>query len=393
MKGGPSVLSQTYAGIRVVELATTIAGPYCSMILADMGADVVKVERPQGGDDSRAMPPHHESVSTVYSSVNRNKRSVVLDLKQEPGKEAFLRLVETADVVVQSFRPGAAESLGLGFEALAQRNPTLIYCAVSAFGDSPSGRGRAGYDPLVQAFTGLMSMTGQPGGPPSRVAASLTDLTTGMWAALGVMAALARRPQTAGPQQVEATLLDSGLSLLAHQVLRRLATGEVPRPLGSASPITSPYEAFRTRTGWIMIAAGNQELWKRLCAAVGLPHLVDDDRFLDVADRVRHRDVLHTLIEGRLAEQDAAHWLTVIGDAGVPVGPVNDLRQALAEPVVAERGLLVAPLAQAQALPGVRLPIDDGPVHRPAPGLGEHTVDVLQELGLTSAEILRLTGS
>ena len=156
------MFSQSYAGVRVVELGTTIAGPYCSMILADMGADVVKVERPGGGDDSRAMPPHHEGVSTVYRSINRNKRSIVLDLKQEPGRQAFLQLVETADVVVQSFRPGAAEQLGLGFDALVERNPTLIYCAVSAFGDSPSGQGRAGYDPLVQAFTGLMSMTGQP---------------------------------------------------------------------------------------------------------------------------------------------------------------------------------------------------------------------------------------
>ena len=387
------MFSQSYAGVRVVELATTIAGPYCSMILADMGADVVKVERPGGGDDSRAMPPHHQGVSTVYRSINRNKRSVVLDLKQEPGRQAFLRLVETADVVVQSFRPGAAEQLGLGFDALVERNPSLIYCAVSAFGDSPSGQGRAGYDPLIQAFTGLMSMTGQPGQPPSRVAASLTDLTTGMWAAMGVMAALARRATAAGPQKVEATLVDSGFSLLSHQLLSLLSTGEVPGPLGSASPITAPYEAFRTRTGWIMIAAGNQQLWRRLCAALDLEPLTHDARFLEVADRVAHRDALHVELERRLLEQDAHHWLEVIGGAGVPVGPVNDLREALAEPVVAERGLLVTPSGRGDGLPGLRLPIDDAPVHRSAPALGEHTTEVLAELGPAAGEVERVTAT
>jgi crotonobetainyl-CoA:carnitine CoA-transferase CaiB-like acyl-CoA transferase len=246
----------TYAGLRVLELATTIAGPFSTMILADLGADVVKVERPGQGDDARGMPPHWDGESTVFLAVNRNKRSLALDLKRAAGRDAFLRLTAGADVVVQGFRPGAAERLGLGFDDLRERNPSIVYCSISAFGTHGSAAGLPGYDPLIQAFSGMMSMTGHPGMPPARVAASIIDLTTGMWAAMGTMAALARRAQTGEAQYVESTLVDSGYMLLCHQIASMLATGEVPGPIGSASPITAPYEAFRTADGWIMIAAG-----------------------------------------------------------------------------------------------------------------------------------------
>lgn len=384
----------TYAGLRVLELATTIAGPFSTMILADLGADVIKVERPGRGDDARGMPPHWDGESTVYLAINRNKRSLALDLKRPEGREAFLRLAERADVVIQSFRPGAAERLGLGFEHVRARNPSVVYCSVSAFGSAGSAAGLPGYDPLIQAFTGLMSMTGHEGAPPVRVAASLIDLTTGMWAAMGTMAALARRAQTGEAQYVESTLLDSGFMLLCHQVASMLVTGEVPGPLGSASPITAPYEAFRTADGWIMIAAGNDDLFRRLCGALELADLPADERFSRPAARVANREALHALIEERLRADSSAAWIERIQAAGVPVGPVNRLDEAVAHPVTAERGILVEPL-DAERFPGVRLvrlPFDDArpPQLRRPPTLGEHSEEILAEAGFAQDEIDRL---
>ncbi|NMI01112.1 CoA transferase [Pseudonocardia sp. K10HN5] len=390
--GGPGAPpGETYRGLRVLELTTTIAGPFCAMILADLGADVVKVERPGGGDDARAMPPHLDGESAVFHSVNRGKRSVVLDLSCATGAEAFLRLAEDADVVVQGFRPGAAERLGVGFDTVHRRNPSVVYCSVSAFGSAGAGAGLPGYDPLIQAFTGMMSMTGEPGRPPVRAAASLIDLSTGMWAAMAVMAALARRERTGRGEHVEATLVDSGFALLAHQVLGMAATGEVPGPLGSGSPITAPYETFRTADGWIMIAAGNDGLFARLCRALGADELLGDARFAGSAARVRHRDVLHHAIEQRLAVRSRAACLELLQRAGVPAGPVHDLGEAVAHPVAIDRGTVVP----GAPLPQVRLPIAGPPVagYRRPPRLGEHTTEILGGLGYSPAEIATLSVS
>jgi len=383
----------TYSGLRVVELTTTIAGPYCAMILADLGADVVKVERPGGGDDARSMPPHRASgESAVFHAVNRNKRSVVLDLKTDEGRDAFLRLCDTADVVVQSYRPGAAEALGAGFDVVHARNPRAVYCSVSAFGSSGAAAGLPGYDPLIQAFSGLMSMTGEPGGAPVRVAASLIDLTTGMWSAMAVMAALARRDVTGVGEHVGATLVDSGYALLCHQIIGMYATGEVPGPLGSASPLTAPYETFATTDGWVMIAAGNDGLWARLCTALDVPELATDERFTGSAGRVRHRDEVHDAVQEQVGRYDTEQCMAVLRAAGVPIGPVQDLRQAVEHPVAVERGIVVGD--GVDALPLVRLPIDDDTAHyRRPPRLGEHTGEVLREAGFTDEEAARLSRS
>jgi crotonobetainyl-CoA:carnitine CoA-transferase CaiB-like acyl-CoA transferase len=383
--------SQTYAGLRVLELATTIAGPFCSMILADLGADVVKIERPHKGDDARAMPPHWHGESTVFLAVNRNKRSVVLDVKTRVGREAFLRLAADADVVVQSFRPGTAERLGVGYDDLLERNPAIVYCQVSAFGAAGSAAGLPGYDPLIQAFTGIMSMTGHAGGPPVRVAPSLIDLSTGMWAAMGTMAALTRRATTGEPQHVEATLVDSGYMLLCHQIASLLATGIVPAPEGSGSPITAPYEAFRSADGWVMIAAGNDDQFARLCAALGAEQLVGDARFETPVTRVANRPELHAQLERCTERMPSETLIERMRAAGVPISPINTLRDAVDHPVAAERAVLVAPL-DATRLPGlrlVRLPCDDArpPALRHPPKLGEHSEQVLAEAGFTADEI------
>lgn len=386
--------ADTFTGMRVLELTTTIAGPYCAMILADLGADVVKVERPGGGDDARSMPPHRGEESAVFHAVNRNKRSVVLELKDPASREAFLTLAENADVVVQSYRPGALDELGLGYADVHARNPRAVYCSVSAFGASGAAAGLPGYDPLIQAFTGMMSMTGEPGGAPVRVAPSLTDLTTGMWAAMAVMAALRRRDVTGIGEHVEATLVDSGYALLCHQIIGMYATGVTPGPLGSASPITAPYECFETTDGWVMIAAGNDGLYGRLCAALDAPELNMDERFHGSAARVRNRDALHAAVQERVGTFDTAGCVERLRSSGIPVGPVHDLREAVEHPVAVDRRTVVWTDPETDTeptLPMVRLPIDDtGTRHGRPPRLGEHSEQVLREAGFTAEDIARL---
>ncbi len=380
----------TFAGLRVLELTTTIAGPYGAMVLADLGADVVKVERPGGGDDARSMPPHLGADSAVFHAMNRNKRSVVLDLKDSAGREAFLRLADGADVVMQSYRPGAVDALGVGWADVHARNPAAVYCSVSAFGSSGAAAGLPGYDPLIQAFTGMMSMTGEPGGAPVRAAASLIDLSTGMWAAMAVMAALRRRDATGVGEHVEATLVDSGYALLCHQIVGMSATGVVPGPFGSASPITAPYENFATVDGWVMIAAGNDGLFARLCTALDAPDLGTDERFRDSSARVRHRDALHEAVQRRIGALSTEDVMARLRAAGVPIGPVHDLREAVEHPVAVDRHAVAT--ASGHELPQVRLPIDDArpPRYTRPPRLGEHTETVLREAGFAGEELTRL---
>ena len=389
-KNGANSLRGTLDGIRVADFSNNLAGPYAAMLLGDLGADVIKVERPQGGDDSRAQPPFWNGESVVYLTVNRNKRSIALDFKDETDVANARRLAETADVVVQSFRPGVMDRLGLGYDAIKERNRRVVYVSISAFGEEGPGRDLPGYDPLVQAFTGLMNMTGEADGPPVRVAASITDLSAGLFSVIATLAALRVRERTGEGTRIDVSLSDSLLAMMNHQVTTVIATGKAPGRLGSASPIAAPYQAIRAQDGHIMVAAGNQSLWTRLADAIGAPGLVDDPRFENVAKRVANLPALVQELEARTLKETVAHWVKQIGAAGVPCGPVNDLADTLKDPIVTERDVIAAvpghPNVPDLAL--VDLPFRAGGKtlggHRPAPTLGQHSAEILDELAATA---------
>jgi len=365
------------------------------MVLADLGADVIKVERPGTGEATRSLPPRWAGESTVFLGFNRNKRSVALDITAPEGRAAMLRIGRECDVVVESFRPGVAERLGLDFAAFAAQNPSVVHCAISAFGTGPIGHDRAGYDALVQAFTGILEMTGEPDGGPCRAAPSIIDTTTGMWAALAILAALRRAETEPGPQRLEITLLDSGLFLMCHQIMGYLGTGEFPGRLGSAAPSAAPYQVWATADRPIMIATSTERTYRRLCEVLGCPELGYDPRFATMPDRLAHREELAALLGAHLLTRSAEQWLAELWAAGVPAGPVHDLAAALADPLTLERGL-IAP-AEPGRIPGLqqlRLPIDtdhDAPLRQP-PALGEHTAEVLAEIGYLPEAIEALIG-
>ncbi|MCZ4278486.1 CaiB/BaiF CoA transferase family protein [Rhodococcoides yunnanense] len=381
---------ETYAGLRVLDLSENIAGPLASLILADMGADVVKIERPVHGDATRSLPPYWGGEATVFQTVNRNKRSVAIDLKSPAGREAVLRLAASADVVVESFRPGVASRLGLGFEELVGANPALVHVSVNAFGTGPLGHDRPGYDALVQAFTGIMEMTGEPDGEPVRAAPSVIDISTGLWAALSIQGALVRRDSSGEAQKVEATLIDTGLFMMCHQIIGYLGTGTFPPRLGSAAPSAAPYQIFSTSDRPIMIATSTDRMFVALCKTLGLSELATDARFVTMDQRLAHRDELAGLIQAVLSTRGSAEWLEAISAAGIPVGPVNDLGEALAHPLTQERKL-IAPVSEGRIadLLQIHLPMDGerSAPRRPAPSVGEHTESVLAEAGFTPDEV------
>jgi crotonobetainyl-CoA:carnitine CoA-transferase CaiB-like acyl-CoA transferase len=390
-------LSDTYRGFRVLDLSGYIAGPLAAMILGDLGAEVIKIERPPAGDDTRALPPRWNGDATVFVAVNRNKRSVLLDIKSAEGHAALLRLVEGADVVVESFPPGLADKLALRFDDFRKINPRVIVCSVTAFGDGPLGARMPGFDALVQAVSGLMSFTGEPDSAPVRLAPSVLDLTTGMWGAIGIMAALARRAAGGAAEHVRPSLLDSAFTLMCHQVLGFLATGELPRKLGSGAPSAMPYRVYEAADGSFMLATASDAQFGRLCTVLGTEALAQDPRFRTMSARLASREALDSLLAERFRQQPVAEWLRRLGGAGIAAGPLNDIEQSLALPVVLERGLFVAPerLHWPGGMPLLRLPIDsDGSgVTRAPPKLGEHTAEVLREAGFDEALIARLMGS
>jgi crotonobetainyl-CoA:carnitine CoA-transferase CaiB-like acyl-CoA transferase len=383
-------------GVRVLDLSRVIAGPWCGALLADLGADVIKVEDPGGGDESRTWPPHKDGEAAAYLLFNRNKRGMTLDLKAPEAVEVVKALVGTTDVLIENFRTGTMESYGLGYEALAAINPRLIYCSVSAFGRTGPRKDSPGYEALMQAFSGIMSITGEPGGQPVRAGVSFLDLSTGMLCAMGVCAALIQRERTGLGQRVDGSLLETAVSLLAFHAEGYLLTGAIPKALGSGHPSLSPYRNFKCKDGqWIFIAAANDRFWAKLAGALGLDGLAADPRFSVNQQRVKNRIELEALLERVIAERDRDTLLKLLAEADVPAAPVNTVDQVMTDPQTVERGIV-----QKVSHPTLgAIPVVGTPLHfsRMAPGVrsaaplrGEHTDQILAECGLAPAKIREL---
>jgi crotonobetainyl-CoA:carnitine CoA-transferase CaiB-like acyl-CoA transferase len=386
-------------GMRVVDVTTSIAGPYCAEILSAVGADVVKVERPDTGDDGRAWgPPFWGGESAMFLAVNAGKRSLAVSLRDERGREAVLRLVDRADVFLQSLRPGLAERLGLGPEALSARNSRLVYCSLGAYGRTGPLADEPGYDALMQAAGGLISMTGEPGRSGVRVGSSLIDMGTGMWAALGIVSALLDRERTGGGTVVDTSLYETALGYVNYHLVGFWADGTVPKPQGTVFPMVAPYQVFPTRDGELMVAGGNDRLFTLLCQVLELPELVTDERFRSNPDRVRNRDELALLVSDRLRERSGEEWLTLLKAAGVPAAPVADVADVANAEQTHALGViqdLDHPTVGTIRIPGLPLSFDgERALHRSAPPLvGEHTAEILAEVGYSNEEIGELAAA
>ncbi len=383
-------------GLRVLDLSRILSGPFATMTLGDLGADVVKIENSSNGDDTRSWgPPYLGDTASYFLSVNRNKRSVAIDLKEPDGNELVRRLARTADVIVENFRPGTAARLGLGYEQVAIDNPGVVYASISGYGQTGPYSQEPGYDAVAQAVSGVMSVTGEQHGQPARVGVSSADLAAGMWATIGVLAALRERDRTGSGQWVDVSLLDGQIAWLTYVAGGHFATGAVPGRYGSAHPTIVPYQAFPTAEGHIMIAAGNDRLWRSFAIAVGLGHLTDDPRFATNPERVRNRDVLLPLIENALASRTAHEWAKLLADAAVPAGPINTVDQALSHPQITARGMVtttehpsagtVRTLSSPIKLSGSPVSVRDAP-----PQHGQHTADVLAGLGVSAEHLEQL---
>jgi crotonobetainyl-CoA:carnitine CoA-transferase CaiB-like acyl-CoA transferase len=379
-------------GVRVVDLSRVLAGPYCTMVLADLGADVIKLERPDGGDETRSWgPPFAGGEAAYYLSVNRGKRSCALDLEDPEARSLALDLCAGADVVVENFKLGGAERLGVGYEQVRERNPKVVYCSITGFGSKREPAGRPGYDFVAQAESGLMSVTGPADGPPYKVGVALVDVLAGLHAAAGVLAGLAGGKGA----RLEVPLLDSGLAGLVNVAQNALITGTEPRRHGNAHPNIVPYEAFDTASGQIAVAAANDGLFRKLCAVLGRDELAGDERYATNPKRVENRDTLIPELQSGFSEQPADHWVEVLAAAGVPVGKVRSIPDALAAAAGAGRpATLTLPHPTAGEVTLVGSPIWgewEGPDPTAPPLLGEHTAEVLHEMGCPDEQVERLT--
>ena len=384
-------------GVTILDLSRVLSGPYCTMLAADMGARVIKIEHPRGGDDTRAWgPPFLAGESAYYLSINRNKESVALDFKTPDGRALLGRLVEKADVIVENFRPGTLDKLGLGYSQLAERFPRLIYVSISGFGQNGPRRSEAGYDAIAQAEGGLMSITGVPEGPPVRLGVAVADIVSGMFAFQGLLLALLSRARTNHGQLVDVSLLDSVAALLTYQASRHFATGEVPTRTGNRHMTIAPYDTYETADGVIVLAAGNDAQWQRLCAALNLDALRTDARYQTNAGRVTHYEALRPALSAVLRTRTIGPLVESLRREGVPCGGVRSIPEALSDPQIAAREMvqtLTHPLAGPVRVLGIptKLSHTPGAVRTPPPVLGEHTVAVLEsDLGLSRMEIDRL---
>ena len=383
-------------GILVADLTQNVAGPFCTQILGDMGAEVVKIERPGRGDDARAWaPPHWGDESATFMAMNRNKKSLALDLKRDGGLEVLKRLVTHSDVFVQSLRAGVVEALGLDFAGTRQLNPRVVYCSITAFGTRGPLKDLPGYDPLMQAYTGLMSLNGHPGAEPARVGTSIVDMGTGMWAALGIVGALRERDATGRAVEVTTALFDTALMWVSYHAMGYLGSGEVPQAQGSGTQMIAPYQAFPTVDGYAMVGAPSDTMFARLTRALAIPELATDPRFIDNPSRVRHRGALAEAISAITRKLKTSELMERLRSVGVPCAPILTMDAVMQEPQTRESGVLVsAPHPRLSDYRSIGLPIQwNGArpsVRRVPPRLGEHSEDVLTALGYTRDDVRSL---
>lgn len=382
-------------GVRVLELTNYMAGPFCGLLLADMGAEVIKIENPKVGDFTRESGPFVNGESAGFMALNRNKKSVALNLKDDRGRELFLRLARTADVILENFRPGTMRDLGIDYETVRALNPSIIYASASGFGQTGPYSQRPGLDLIAQGMSGLMSITGEEGGPPVKVGVPLCDLTTALFMTYAILSALIARARDGEGQYIDVSLFESGVALEIWETSGYFATGEVPRRLGSAHRVNAPYQAFKTSDGYVTIGATSQGLWRTLCRVLGLEHLVDDPRFDTVYHRKQNEKELARLIEAVTATETSQTWYQRLEEAGVPCGVINDIAQVVEDEHLKARGFLIEiehPVAGRVRATGNPVHMTGTPIERfdPAPLLGQHTDRYLAELGLSADEIQRL---
>ena len=389
-------MAKALEGIKVLDLSRALAGPYCTMMLADMGAEIIKVEMPGRGDDSRSWgPPFIEGESSYFMSVNRNKKSITLNMKMEKSREIMHKLIKQSDVLVENFRPGAMERLGLGYERVKEMNPQIIYNSISGFGQDGPYKLLPGFDPVLQGMGGIMSMTGEPGRPPVKVGVAIADISAGMFAAYGIVAALYNRQKTSKGQMVDIALLDSQVAWLTYRAGAYLDSGEIPKPLGSGHPAIVPYQAFKAKDIYIIIAVGNDQLWVKFCKTVGLEEVMDDPKFATNAKRVENREGIIKIVGDLIATKNGDEWLSILTDAGIPCGPINTVDRIFSDPQVLHRQMLQEldhPKAGRIKVTGTPVKLSDTPgeIKSPPPSLGEHTHEILAGLGYSDQEVKQL---
>ena len=379
--------------LKVIDASQILAGPYCTMLLADMGADVIKVEKPNGGDDTRRMgPPFINGESAAFLAMNRNKRSVVLNLKSQDGVDAMKRLVADADVFIENYRSGAMDRAGLGYDALSELNPGLIYCSISGFGRTGPYAERAGFDLVAQGMSGVMSFTGIPGSPPVKVGVPMADLNAGLYASYGILTAYINRLKTGAGQYLEVSILEAALAYTVWESSSYWATGVTPGPLGSAHRLSAPYQALQTRDGYINLGAPNQSNWERMCEAIGRADLLENALYADNAGRLTHQRQLEQDLEQTFVERTTSEWMSILNDAGVPCGPIYDVGQVWEDEQIAAREMRVdLPHPTAGTVGNIGLAAKlrgtPGSIRTAAPLLGQHTREVLGEAGYSDGAI------